>query len=109
MPCIDDRPIPSDPIIHENRQMVAVLCGLLKTIDPAFLPSVLDTMNWKEIGVARKVFEAWHDEHRRADEARMARENAALSNNAKRDAALSKLTDEEKTLLGLDKSLIMRI
>lgn len=80
----------------------AVLCGILSEIEFSDeLDHFLGAVNWDEVGVSRKMVQAWWTAHKKEDDKRRKREAAEARKNELRKAALAKLTDEERKALGL--------
>ena len=80
----------------------AVLCGILSEIEfHDELDYFLGAVDWDEVGVSRKMVEAWWTAHKKEDERRRAKEAAEKAKEEKRKAALAKLTDEDRKALGL--------
>jgi hypothetical protein len=96
MPCYTSDPGPSPEEIREAK-MPAVLCGLLRKHGL----SVLDGLDWDEIGVSRYTVESWWAYHQKQDEARRRREAECKAARAKKADALAKLSPSERAILGL--------
>lgn len=97
MPCYTPDPGPSYEELREAK-MPAVLCGILSKHGL----SVLDGLDWKEVGVSRNEVEGWWTHHKKIDEQRRKREkDLADAVKAKREA-LQKLSKAERKALGLD-------
>lgn len=80
----------------------AVLCGLFTEMEAdGELFLWLGDIDWAEVGVSRKMVEAWWEAHNREDEFRRAKEAAEKIKEQKRKAALAKLTAEDRKALGL--------
>jgi len=92
MPCRDAGPDWDDRVDYRDNkieQLEAALCGILATnTDPVF--NLLDLVDWKEAGVSRKWVEEWYEKHKKADDARRAREKAAREDSKKRKALKAK-------------------
>ncbi len=90
----------------EKRKIEAMLCAVTrrlehyqgKILDGSF-DYFLNTVDWAEAGVTKGDFLDWQHKHRRADAERKEREAQQLEE--KKRNALSKLSLEEKKLLGL--------
>lgn len=61
----------------------------------------LGDVDWAEVGVSRKMVEAWWEAHKKEDERRRVREAKEKEKEQKRKAALAKLTAEDRKALGL--------
>ena len=80
----------------------AVLCGIFTLLEAdKRLEIHLTDMDWSEVGVSRKMVEAWWAAHKKEDERRRAKEAAEKEKEEKRKAALAKLTAEDRKALGL--------
>ena len=79
----------------------AVLCGMLTVLEKEERLFSLDDIDWDEVGVSRKMVEAWWEAHKKEDERRRAKELAERVKEERRKAALAKLTDEDRKILGL--------
>lgn len=101
------------------------LCAVLRAIENAGLDVFSSNstgrsawrtviIDWKDAGVSSKELENWFVEHKRADaivrekvkkekEARLLKEAKAKELKQKKEAALSKLTIEERKILGIGK------
>lgn len=106
MPCrVDDYPT---RYVSETRHGMtiadfeAVLCGILSEIEFSDeLDHFLGAVDWKEVGVSRKMVEAWWEAHKKEDERRRAKEAKEREKEERRKAALAKLTAEDRKALGL--------
>lgn len=96
MPCFTPDPGPSTEEIRAAK-MPAVLCGILSMHGI----SILDGLDWREIGVSRNEVEGWWNHHKQQDERRRKREKAIADEEAARKDALKKLSPDEKKALGL--------
>jgi hypothetical protein len=99
MPCYTPDPGPSPEEILESK-MPAVLCGVLSKHGA----SILDGLDWKEIGVTKDEAFRWWDQHKRKDASRKKREAEYEAARTKRNAALAKLTPEERAIIGVAES-----
>lgn len=80
----------------------AVLCGVFgQLLKEGRLKDFTASMDWKEIGVPSYKVEGWWGKHVAEDELRRERENEATRKQQLRESALSKLTAEERVLLGI--------
>jgi hypothetical protein len=108
MPCLTIYP---DAYVREVEQKAAMveasLCAVLRAIEnagvsiftkPTSSSSIL--VDWAEAGVSRKQLSAWWEDHKREDAERIEREKKAAVERRLRNSALSKLTVEERAVLG---------
>jgi hypothetical protein len=92
---------------EELRERDSMLCGVFRLLEEGFeshgitfyLQAVLEKVDWAEAGVSMSRAQAWWTDHKAQGEARRKAEAEALAR--KREAALSKLTDEEREILGV--------
>ena len=109
MPCFDGRDSDRDNGVHltdeqytQLKRAEAALCAINSTLETlGYLEDILGRINWDKAGVSKKQFMAWWSEHKKQDEARKRTEDAIRATEAKRLAALNKLTLEERALLGI--------
>jgi hypothetical protein len=110
MPCYDptqdSRSV--DVIVRDNPKVAAMLCAVLSFMENdsefvrnTYLLYALDNINWHEAGVTRKQLESWWEKHKKEDEVRRDKQAKKDAVKAKKAKALSKLTTEERRLLGL--------
>jgi hypothetical protein len=114
MPCrTDDDPGRdySYELRQQNEMLKASLCAVLTTLENygfnIFLPND-NTVNWKEAGVSMKELKTWWEVHKEIDKQRREREAAELKAKEekqriakRREEILSKLTPEERKILGV--------
>ena len=106
MPCFDGRDSDRDNGVNltdeqytQLKRAEAALCAINSTLETlGYLEDILGRINWDKVGVSKKQFMA---EHKKQDEARKRTEDAIRATEAKRLAALNKLTLEERALLGI--------
>lgn len=112
MPCRDYIAINSKPSQKELDADLteAVLCAFTRTLKnnstkeyPEF-NHFLNYINWEESGVTKKEYLDWWDRHELIDDQRIKKNKNQIEMARKRNDALSKLTGEERILLGLDES-----
>jgi hypothetical protein len=109
MPCSDggysDEVRVSRDEVQEHTMLEAAMCGILTVLEASASGQSLDYLlghvDWKEAGIKRKTLELWWKKHKQQDEARRAREAAALNKEQLKARAISKLTAEERAALGL--------
>lgn len=105
MPCRDQYdPVPTKTKRHglTIEDFEAVLCGMFTEMEAdGELGLWLGDIDWAEVGVSRKMVEAWWEAHKKEDEFRRAKELAERVKEERRKAALAKLTDEDRKALGL--------
>ena len=87
----------ADDIYCKDDRAVAVLCKVLTELDSSSRESLIYNSHDR---TARDLAN-WWEEHQEADKARELHEIKKLSNAHIRAAALEKLTEEEKKVLGL--------
>jgi len=102
MPCIDDYPVPPAQNANEAKSeaamLGAVVCGIYRKY-----PEILDNLDWEQIGISRMRLDKWWESHKARDKAKQIALEKKRKVEADRNAALAKLSDEEKKLLGLEK------
>lgn len=104
MPCTDgssdwDRAFTAG---REARKFESLLCGFITVLSNSnTLENWKSKVDWTEVGVTRKAFEEWWEEHQKADEKR--REQEAFESNREllKKLALAKLTPQERKALGV--------
>lgn len=100
MPCTDGGPTYEQT--QEPRRIAAALCALLTFFEAeGTIRQTLDKMDWDEAGVSRLWVEGWWDEHKREDTIRREQEAQERDRRIARQAALSKLSPDEREALGL--------
>lgn len=87
----------------EKALLRASLCAVLSALERQgdLYENVLSFIDWRESGVTEKEFRSWWKEHKREDAERRKRQREADRKERLRKSALSKLTDEEKKILGI--------
>jgi hypothetical protein len=88
MPCYDGR---EAEVNSRNYQLSAVLCGIITKHGT----QILDTLDWKEIGVKRSVVDNWWKEHLAADARRREFARKQRATNQLANTAVNKLTPAE--------------
>jgi predicted DNA binding protein len=115
MPCVSQT---VDESYHELSkdydQLTRVACNLNRVIENCIqqdLGAVTLSRLMKRAGISKsEIVETvnWVRAHKAADEARFRAESAERIKEKKRKAALSKLTDEERELLGISRTPLKR-
>lgn len=102
MPCFDGRENgrivevePSD--YRELKRIEAVLCSIVRKHGLDFVLNSMDA----ECGVSVTQVTKWYERHARSDQARKLREMEEKMEKIKKEKALSKLTPEERKILGV--------
>ena len=89
MPCRDwDETVRYETVYRDRPETIEMLCSALRSLEALGQGVPPNCVNW------------WRA-HKKEDEARRAAEKAKLVKAAKRKAILSKLSAEEKKILGL--------
>lgn len=108
MPCYDprdhERTVEVDRTYNglKGSQLEAILCGVLGAVDRTFpIKAIFDSVRWDEVGVSRTKAEQWWTRHQEEDRRRAARAAARAQEQAVKEAALKKLTAQERRILGL--------
>ncbi len=103
MPCTDSGPRePSTQERQDAHNVPAMLCALLTVLEgQGTLEEVLASVDWKEAGVSLPWLRYWWEKHQDEDRERRAQEAEVHRRVAARQAALAKLTPEERKLLSL--------
>ena len=85
-----------------NKKTRAALCAVLTVLElKGSLDDALNSIDFKEAGVKRVWLEDWWEEHKKEDEIRRANEERSRITQEKVKSAISKLTPEERKLLGI--------
>lgn len=69
--------------------------------DAIFDSVLLSGVDWEEAGVTKEEAQTWWDSYKELDRRRREQEELDRENARKREEALSKLTPEERALLGI--------
>lgn len=86
----------------QQGRIKASLCGVLTAAESLGMYwEILDRFDYEEAGVTREWLENWWGQHKIADARRRREEQAQLERVRKAEEALSKLTPEEREVLGL--------
>lgn len=109
MPCFnDDWDEDGNKVVLTHEQWnkmniaAAALCAISGALERVgHLGETLDLIDWRGAGVTKKQFRVWWAEHKQEDEERLEREAAKAEIEKKKHDALSKLTAEERVLLGI--------
>lgn len=103
MPCRDyDESYDRQQTQKENDKLTKFLCTILSTLElENELGHFAELFDYKEGGISRKELFAWWEAHKEEDRKRKERAREAAERKEKKDAALSKLTPEERKLLGV--------
>ncbi len=105
MPCYDGgprEPTISQERLDEFRRIEAMLCAMFKTAEKlGWLPTLMENIDWKAAGIKRYQMEEWWVYHKAADELRRQQEAEEAERLRKIKSAKSKLTNEERKLLGI--------
>lgn len=105
MPCRDWSVEEShtEKLKKERNMLRASMCAVLTALegDDATFAAVLKKIDWKEAGVTKRELLMWWEEHKESDKIRREREAKIKREREIRASALSKLTDEEKKILGV--------
>lgn len=103
MPCSDGGPTPEQMRLEERnrRYLPAALCAVLTVLEADGLEKALDKLDYVEGGFTREWLEQWWAEHKEEDRLRREREATAAQREALREAAIAKLTPEEREALKL--------
>ena len=96
-------------LTHRATIAEAGLCAILtvmeKNMTEKTMTQYIDSIDWKEAGISKESFLLWWKEHKAEDAKRRKAEAKRASKEKKkeklRETALSKLTDEEKKILGI--------
>jgi hypothetical protein len=105
MPCYDSREDLHqicDDLQKSNNKLEAMLCMVMYTLEEENeIGHFAELFNYKESGITRDQLFGWWKQHKEDDRRRKDRERAERDRLERRDAALAKLTDEERKLLGV--------
>ena len=102
MPCNDGYGPGSTTVYVESGNQTARLCGVFTVLENrGELASVLNQVDWKEVGVSKASTIAWWERHKEEDRQRRQREAAETARKKARRAVLSKLSPAEKKILGI--------
>ena len=104
MPCRTEEPYevkPKKPM-ETVHGLEAALCGILTAVEKGNnLEWVMAHFDAKEAGISMDEVDMWWAKHKAKDEIRRQLEREAKEREAKKNAALAKLTKEERAILGL--------
>lgn len=92
MPCYDSR---DDECNTLNHKLAAVLCGIITKHGL----EVLSELDWKEIGVSKKVVMDWWQQHQKEDQARRVRERQVVKEKKTAKEAAKLLSQEQLVAL----------
>lgn len=104
MPCRVDEPYEATPKkpMETVHGLEAALCGILTALTKnGDIQRAVDFFDSAEAGITADEIMEWWTIHQAKDEARRKREQEARAREDRKKAALSKLTAEERNLLGL--------
>lgn len=101
--------------LQRLRKVEAILCAICSRFQSIVDVSALDTSNkdaifdsallsgvdWQEAGVTKEEAQIWWNVHKEMARRRREQEELERENAMKREEALSKLTPEERVLLGI--------
>lgn len=81
----------------------AGLCAILTALGDksSLFEETLSKVDWKEAGIKKRELLSWWEQHKEEDRARREREKRVKHEKKIRKEALSKLSDEEKKILGI--------
>lgn len=100
MPCNDGGPDREQ--MFEARTLPAMLCGLLTVLErDGDLDAAFAAVDWHEVGCSEEWGRAWWGEHKRRDAERRAYEREREERKRVAEAALGKLSPQERIALGL--------
>lgn len=101
MPCSDGGYVEQ----INNNKIEAMLCaamGFIENLPRGLgLTQFYNTVDWVEAGVAPHELAEWWQEHKRQDELRRKSARERVAKQIRREAALAKLTDEDRRILEL--------
>ncbi len=106
MPCRTEEPYevkPKKPM-ETVHGLEAALCGILTELKgnyPFEYARILPNLDYREMGITEDELMEWWGTHMAKDEARRKREQEARMRETAKNAALAKLTKEERAILGL--------
>jgi hypothetical protein len=106
MPCRDDY-VDTRPTQRELDAALtnAVLCAFTRTLkNNSGFDHFMQYVDWKESGFTKREYLDWWKRHELIDTQRREKIKIQAALEQKRNKALSKLTGEERILLGLDES-----
>jgi hypothetical protein len=90
------------------QRIEAVLCAFAKFLSQqevgykvSALVEAVETINWSEVGVTKKFFWQWWEEHQQRDVEYQRRKKQQARLEQRRQRALNKLTPRERRALGL--------
>lgn len=105
MPCRDDwgdEDLSRRSTAAERNMLAASLCAVMTVLEKTKpLKTLLNEIDWDEAGVKPEEFMRWWREHKAEDARRRKAEAKERERNAARAAAMTKLTPEERKLLGV--------
>ena len=101
MPCYDGA---AEMTAAEERanEFESLLCGIATVLEQQnMLDNVLRAVNWSETGLGRYHFDRWWHDHKVQDKQRRMEDQAQKEAEKLRQSVLSKLTPEERRVLGI--------
>lgn len=104
MPCRDWADIEAERRTESQEKILleASMCAILTVLERDHdLQEILKSVDWNEAGVPRYRLEKWWDEHKAEDHRRKKAEAEKQERERLRTEALSKLTPEERSALGI--------
>ena len=105
MPCrVDDwgNESYSERLGKQVKMLEAMLCASFRSAySMNKFDELIKNIDWAEAGVTKSELLEWWNKHQREDEERREREHQEREREMARHRALSKLTKEERKLLGL--------
>ena len=102
MPCNSDGAEADYRERQNNEFAKAALCALMTALsEQGRLNVVLEGIDWKEAGLSKGNLFQWWEAHQEIDRRRRLAEADEREVKKRQTAALSKLSDDEKRLLGL--------
>ena len=105
MPCNDNYGTYLEDQAQKELAVVGpALCAVLSKLfeeQDLLMEGFLNRINWKEAGVKKGTVLKWWAEHKKKDAARRQLEETVRIEVAKKDAALAKLTKDDREALGL--------
>jgi hypothetical protein len=94
----------ADAIRRELEETEAMLCMIMRRMLADGTQVVLEDKDFEEAGLTRGAFDAWWSRHEYKDTARRKKEAVERETKKQVNEILSKLTPEERTLLGYPKT-----
>ena len=105
MPCFSESNGPGTHTVYVEKGVFSSrLCGVFSVLEKqGLLDTVLNQIDWKEAGTSKEGTVSWWERHKKEDAHRRKIEEEERAQKRARARVLSKLSPQEKRLLGINK------